>query len=216
MKTSIIPRRIFLVDYHPIVCFAIRSVIEKDKSLRVCGSASNIHKALEAIRTLKPDLIVTELALWDSNGINLIVNVKVLFPDLPVLVFTEQNEIFYALRAISVGANGYVEKSQGTEVILSAIKTILSGSTYFNPVVTDRLRKIKKRNKRFTGSPLVDLSDRELEVFWLLGKGFSQKKIAKHVKVSINTIKCYVLRIRKKMVLPTYSELVHTAFRWRE
>src|SRR2546430_3619568 len=162
-------RRILLVDDHPIVRQGLAELIDAEKDLTVCGTADSMNSALEHMVGLKPDLVVVDISLKGSNGIELLKNIKVRYPKMRVLMLSMHDEGLYAIRALRAGASGYIMKQEATEKVIEAARKVLNGEIY----LSDRMEKkmmqqlVGGRTAR-TGSPLEDLSDPELEVFDLI------------------------------------------------
>src|SRR5436190_15817990 len=209
--------RILLVDDHPIVRQGLAEMINQEKDLNVAGTAEDVHRALDAIEKLKPDLVVADISLKGSNGIELLKNIKVRFPRTLVLVLSMHDESLYAVRALRAGAAGYIMKQEATEKVLTAIRQVVSGEIY----LSDRMEKkmmhqlVGGRTAR-TGSPIEDLSDRELEVFGLIGQGHGTRQIAEELHLSIKTIESHRAHIKEKLNLKNATELVQHAIQWRE
>src|SRR5258708_6864212 len=156
--------RLLLVDDHPIVRQGLAEMINNEKDLTVAGTAEDVHKALEAIEKLKPDLVVADISLKGSNGIELLKNIKVRFPKMLVLVLSMHDEALYAVRALRAGAGGYIMKQEATEKVLTAIRQVLAGEIYLSERMEKKMmhQLVGGRTAR-TGSPIEDLSDRELQ-----------------------------------------------------
>ena len=211
-KTTV---RILLADDHPIVRQGLAEMINNEKDLTVAGTAEDVHKALEAIEKLKPDLVVADISLKGSNGIELLKNIKVRFPKMLVLVLSMHDEALYAVRALRAGAGGYIMKQEATEKVLTAIRQVLAGEIYLSERMEKKMmhQLVGGRTAR-TGSPIEDLSDRELEVFRMLGQGKGTRQIAQDLGLSIPTIQSFRNRIKEKLHLKTAPELVLHAINW--
>jgi len=166
MAAKKLKNTVLLVDDHPIVRQGLAELIDHEKDLSVCGMADDIHKALELVATLMPDLVVVDISLKGSNGIELLKNIKVRYPRQAVLMLSMHDESLYAVRALRAGAAGYVMKQEATERVLTAIRQVLNGEIYLSERMEKKMmhQLVGGRAAR-TGSPLEDLSDRELEVF---------------------------------------------------
>jgi DNA-binding NarL/FixJ family response regulator len=209
--------RILLVDDHPIVRQGLAEMIDHEKDLAVCGTAEDLHQALEQINTLKPDLVVLDISLKGSNGIEVLKNIKVRYPKLLVLMLSMHDESLYAVRALRAGAAGYIMKQEATEKVLTAIRQVLRGEIYLSEKMEKKMMQqlVGGRTAR-TGSPLEDLSDRELEVFNLIGQGHGTRQIAEQLHLSIKTIESHRAHIKEKLNLKNATELVQHAIQWRE
>ncbi len=209
-------KRVLVVDDHPIVREGLADLINKEKNLVVCGCAEDIPQALEALRTLKPDVVTVDISLKDASGIGLIKNIKAQYPDLPVLAISMHEESLYAERALRAGAKGYITKQQATENVIIAIRNVLQGQLYLSENMKDKLLLGLTRSGKtdIGGSPIESLTDRELEVFTFLGRGKSSRQIAEQLHLSIKTVETYRSRIKDKLNLAGASELLQRAFQW--
>lgn len=209
--------RILLVDDHPIVRQGLAELINNEKDLCVCGTAEDLNKALEAIEALKPDLVIVDISLRGSNGIELLKNIKVRYPKMLVLMLSMHDESLYAVRALRSGASGYIMKQEATEKVLTAVRQVLRGEIYLSEKMEKKMMQqlVGGRAAR-TGSPLEDLSDRELEVFNLIGQGHGTRQIAEELHLSIKTIESHRAHIKEKLNLKNATELVQYAIQWRE
>jgi DNA-binding NarL/FixJ family response regulator len=209
--------RILLVDDHPIVRQGLAELIDHEKDLSVCGVADDIHHALDQVGALGPDLVIVDISLRGSNGIELLKNIKVRYPKQAVLMLSMHDESLYAVRALRAGAAGYVMKQEATEKVLSAIRQVLNGEIYLSERMEKKMmhQLVGGRAAR-TGSPLEDLSDRELEVFNLIGQGHGTRQIAEELHLSIKTIESHRAHIKEKLNLKNATELVQHAIQWRE
>lgn len=210
-------RTILIVEDHPIVRQGLAQLVNHEKDLTVCGVAEDPKQAVEQIELLQPELVLLDISLKGGNGIELLKNIKVRFPKTLVLMLSMHDEALYAVRALRAGASGYVMKQEATEKVLTAIRHVLNGEIY----LSDRMEKkmmqqlVGGRSSR-TGSPLEDLSDRELEVFGLIGQGHGTRQIAEQLHLSIKTIESHRAHIKEKLNLRNANELVQHAIQWRE
>jgi DNA-binding NarL/FixJ family response regulator len=208
--------KVLVVDDHPIVRFGLINFIDNDKDFCVCGEADNAHNALQAIQESAPDVAIIDIRLKGQSGIELIKNIKVRYPDLPVIALSMYDESVYAERLICAGAKGYIMKQEGCERVIEGLHQVVDGGIY----VSDKIRSKMERNKyiekknRMYESPLDILSDRELEVFRLIGQGYGTRQIAKELFLGIKTIETYRAHIKSKLQLKDSSELVRYAIRW--
>jgi DNA-binding NarL/FixJ family response regulator len=210
-------RRILLVDDHPIVRQGLGELIDAEKDLAVCGTAESMNAALEQMPTLKPDLVVVDISLRGSNGIELLKNIKVRYPKMKVLMLSMHDEGLYAVRALRAGASGYIMKQEATDKVIEAARKVLSGEIYLSDKMEKKMMQqlVGGRTAR-TGSPLEDLSDRELEVFNLIGQGKGTRQIAEELHLSIKTIESHRAHIKEKLGLKSATELVQHAIQWRD
>jgi DNA-binding NarL/FixJ family response regulator len=210
-------KRVLLVDDHPIVRQGLAQLINQETEIGVCGQAEDAHKALEAIGTLKPDIAIVDISLKTISGIELIKNIKIQYPQLPVLVLSMHDESLYAERALRAGAKGYIMKREVPEKLLGAIHRILRGEMYVSDKMGVKIfHHFVDGPPEAGGSSLDRLSDRELEVFQLIGKGRGTRQIAEALHLSIKTIESYREHIKKKLLLKSGSELVQHAVQWVE
>lgn len=209
---------VFLVDDHPLVRESLTSLINQQPDLFVCGEAEDAASSLREIATLKPDVAVIDISLKDGSGMELIRSIKARMPDVATIVLSMHDEKNYAERAIRAGARGYVMKRESTKRIITAIRHVLQGRLALSDqIATGFAEKFVSSSRRPAGeSPLEDLSDRELEVFTLLGRGLETRQIAETLNVSIKTVQAYCARIKHKRNLSTASELLREAIRWNE
>ena len=210
-------RGILLVDDHPIVRQGLAELIDAEKDLMVCGTAESMNAALEQMPTLKPDLVVVDISLKGSNGIELLKNIKVRYPKMKVLMLSMHDEGLYAIRALRAGAAGYIMKQEATEKVIEAARKVLNGEIYLSDKMEKKMMQqlVGGRTAR-TGSPLEDLSDRELEVFNLIGQGKGTRQIAEEMHLSIKTVESHRAHIKEKLGLKSATELVQHAIQWRD
>lgn len=209
--------RILLVDDHPIVRQGLGEMINQQRDLEVCGTAEDVGRAMDFIEKSMPELVIADISLKGSNGIELLKNIKVRFPRTLVLVLSMHDESLYAVRALRAGAAGYIMKQEATEKVLMAIRQVLNGEIYLSEKMEKRMmhQLVGGRTTR-TGSPIEDLSDRELEVFGLIGQGHGTRQIAEELHLSIKTIESHRAHIKEKLNLKNATELVQHAMQWRE
>lgn len=214
-KASSRPHRIILIDDHPVFCLGMSELINKDKDLRVVGSEETAEKACLAIQEARPDLVILDISLTDGNGIDLIQDIRERFGSLPILILSMYDESLYAERAVMAGANGYIMKQEATDQIVKAIHHVLDGEVYVSTRIKEKVfkRMILKQSKKDEIS-LDSLTNRELEVFRLIGEGFSTKEIAQRLNLSIKTIGTYREKIKQKLNLKHYTALVKFAVHW--
>jgi DNA-binding NarL/FixJ family response regulator len=208
-------RTVFVIDDHPIVREGLTQLINREPDLTVCGTAEDIYEALKAMQTLKPDIALADISLKGADGIELIKNLKIRMPALPVLVLSIHDESIYAPRALRAGARGFIMKQEATENVLLALRRVLCGEIYLSK------RMANKMLQQFVGAPgtaqkfsIDRLSDRELEVFRLIGQGHGTRRIAEELRLSVKTVESYREHIKEKMTLSDASELVQHAIQW--
>jgi DNA-binding NarL/FixJ family response regulator len=210
-------RRVFLVDDHPLVREWLTNLINQQPDLAVCGEAESAPQALQTIAAAKPEVAIVDLSLQDSSGIELIKDLKQCQPEVAVLVLTMHDELHYAERALRAGARGYIMKRETTRKVIGAIRQVLAGKLYVSDSVAMAMTAQFVEGKTLAGgSPVEQLSDRELEVFELLGQGRGTREIAETLRVSMKTVQAYCARIKEKLNLGSATELLREAIRWNE
>jgi DNA-binding NarL/FixJ family response regulator len=208
--------RIFIVDDHTMFREGLRQLIDRELDLTVCGDAAGADEALRSIQELKPDLAIVDLSLSGSTGIELIKTLKNKYSDLPVLVVSMHEESLYAERALHAGANGYVMKQEPAKTVKVAIRKVLGGDIHLSEkMATSLLGKLMRGGQAEPPvSPIEKLSDRELEVFRMLGQGKMTRQIAEELDLTIATINSFRNRIKEKLGLKNSAELVLHAIQW--
>lgn len=207
--------RILIVDDHPIVRHGLALLINQEADLSVCGEAEEAHKAVEAIAALKPDMVIVDISLKSTDGIELVKRIKAQDETLSILVLSMHDESLYTERALRAGARGYIMKQEANEQVVMAIRQVLSGEIYVSDKMRMKLlRKIVDRRLAAGDSLIDDLSDRELEVFRLIGRGYRTRKIAEVLHVSVKTVESYREHIKQKMKLRDATELLQQAIQW--
>ena len=210
-------KRILIVDDHAVVRFGISQLINRQADLIVCGEEEDASKALDAISRLKPDLVIADLSLKDSSGLELMRNVKAQFPKLPILVVSVHDETIYAEMAFRAGALGYLMKQEALDKIPSAIRRVIDGNVYVSDTLAAKMLQQRVRGQTDAQeSPIKALSDRELEVFQLIGRWKKTKEIAQELHLSIKTIEYYREQIKRKLGLKDAAELVQYATSWMQ
>ena len=207
--------KILIVDDHPLVREGLADLVNKEKDLVVCGQAEDAYQAMEAIRELKPDMAIVDISLKETSGLELIKDIKIQHPGLPILTLSMHEESVYAERALRAGAKGYIMKREATKKVVTAIRKVLRGQLYLSEKMTTRLvRKFVDGKPEAGTSPIDRLTDRELEVFCLLGRGNGTRQISEQLHLSVKTIETYRSRIKEKLNLTSASELLQHAFQW--
>jgi DNA-binding NarL/FixJ family response regulator len=206
-----------VVDDHPIVRQGLSQLINQEPDLMVCGQAEDARTALDAIDPSQPDILIVDVSLDGPDGIELLKTIRANDSRLPVLILSMHDESLYAERALRAGANGYIMKQEATERVLVAIRQILGGEVY----VSERMAK--KMVQQFIGgsgisrrSIIDELTDRELEVFRLIGQGHGTRQIAEELHLSVKTVESYYAHIKEKLFLKNARELVQHAVQWVE
>jgi len=207
--------KVLVVDDHPIIRQGLSLLFSQKNDMEVCGEADNVETALEQIAALEPDIAIVDISLKDSNGLELIKQIKMQNKKLPVLVLSVHDESIYAERALRAGARGYIMKEELTDNVVIAIRQIMSGKLYLSSLMSEKmLDKLVQPSPGISESPVEKLSDRELEVFQLFGSGMSTKEIADKIHVSPKTVQSYRVRIKEKMNIEKTSELLKYAIQW--
>ena len=207
--------RVFIVDDHTMFREGLRQLIEHDPALTVCGDAADAETAMQELRHLNPDVVIVDITLADSSGLDLVKNIRSEQEDLPVLVVSMHEESLYAERALRAGAMGYVMKNEPARTVTAAIHSVLRGEMYLSQKMSSSvLSRFMRGETEEPMSPLEILSDRELEVFRMLGQGKGSRQIAQDLEVSIPTIQSFRNRIKEKLHLKTAPELVLHAIHW--
>ena len=209
------PARIVIVDDHPIVRHGLAQLINDESGLSVCGSASGAAQALEVLAKTEPDLVILDLSLGDESGLDLIKTLQARYPELPVLVLSMHDEAYYADRVLRAGAMGYIMKQEAAEQMISAIHQVLSGKVYLSEsMAASMLTRLVGRKVVRGGTPVDHLTDRELQVLGLIGKGLGTRQIADKLHLSVKTVENHREHIKAKLKLRTSAELVRYAVRW--
>jgi DNA-binding NarL/FixJ family response regulator len=207
--------RVLLVDDHPIIRQGLGMLIDREPDMSVCGEADTSHSALHAVATLRPDIVVLDISLSGPDGLDVLKEIRLKTASLPVLILSMHDETIYAERAMRAGANGYIMKQEATEKVLVAIRRILQGEVYLSDRLTNTmLQQYVRRGSAAKGSPLLNLTDRELEVFRLIGVGHGTRQIADELHLSVKTIESYQAHIKEKLALRNARELVQHAIEW--
>ena len=211
------PTRIALVDDHPVVREGLAENINRERDLTVCAQAEDHRGALAAIESTKPDLIVIDLMLKNSNGLELIKDIRARWPGLLILVVSMHDETLYAERVLRAGARGYITKQEATRNILVAIRRVLAGGIYLNEQTSSTILARLAASPGPTGDSVADLlADRELEVFERIGQGLNTREIAMQLHIDMKTVDTYRARIKEKLKLETSSELLKLAIHWNQ
>lgn len=209
--------KIFLVDDHPLVREWLTNLIHQQSDLSVCGEAEAAPQALQAIAKLKPDVAIVDISLKSGSGIELIKSIKTIQPDVAVIVLSMHDENLYAERSLRAGARGYIMKRETAKKIIAAIRQVLEGKLYLSERLTTLFaQKFVGGESKSVVPPIGQLSDRELEVFQLLGQGYETRQIADSLNISMKTVQAFCARIKEKLQLTSATELLREAIRWYE
>jgi DNA-binding NarL/FixJ family response regulator len=210
-------RRVLVVDDHAVVRYGITQLLNREGDLVVCGEEEDAGCALDAIRKLSPDLVVADLSLKDSSGLELARNIRAEFPSLPILVVSAHDESLYADVALRAGAMGYLMKDDALEKVVDAARRVLSGDVYLSQTQTARMLLRQHRTPSApSASPVEVLTDRELDVFQLIGRWKRTGEIAKELHLSVKTIEYYRDQIKRKLNLSSAAELTQFATTWAQ
>lgn len=209
--------RIYIVDDHPLMRKGMAMTLDSEMGFTVCGQAVSAEDAMKEIQSLKPDVAVVDISLPGMSGIELIKHLLGFLPDLKILVVSRHDEELYAERAIRAGAKGYLMKLEAGDTIVSAIRQIMNGGLFLsNKIGSKIIMKLTSGQQHDADNPLGILSDRELEVFELTGRGLSTKEIAERLFVSVKTIESYRARIKDKLQITTANDFIRRAVKWVE
>jgi DNA-binding NarL/FixJ family response regulator len=209
-------RTVFVVDDHPLLRQGLALLINQQQDLEVCGEAEEAQAAMQAISQKRPDIMIVDISLNGPDGLDLLKNIRSSYPDLPILILSMHDEAIYAERALRARANGYIMKQEATEKVLVAVRRILGGEVY----LSDRMAN-KMLQQYIGGSPaalhsrISALSDRELEVFCLIGEGRGTREIAEELHLSVKTVETYQAHIKEKLRLHSGRELIQHAIQWK-
>ncbi len=206
--------RLMLVDDHPLVRRGLAELISQEPHLEVCAQSPSAEEALLSIEQAQPDLVVIDIMLQGMSGLELIKRVRARFPDVRILVSSMHDESIFAERCLRAGANGYVNKEQATEHVIDAINQLLEGKVFLSPAMTSRLLHGVVGSETPRRSPLETLTDRELEVFALIGRGHPTRDIAEKLHLSVKTIETHRDHMKAKLGLRTTNELLRHAVQW--
>jgi DNA-binding NarL/FixJ family response regulator len=216
-KNKASSKRVLIVDDHPMMRTGLARLIDNERDLKVCAEADNAHQAMDIALGQTLDLILLDISLPDKNGLELIKDIRALKPGLPILVVSMHDESLYAERVLRAGGRGYIMKQEGGKKLLQAIRQVLNGQIYVSEKMSAGiLESFSGRHTEGAISPVQQLSDREFEVFQLIGQGQSTREIAAHLHLSIKTVEVHRLNIKKKLKLRTSTDLVRHAVRWLE
>jgi DNA-binding NarL/FixJ family response regulator len=206
---------IMFVDDHPLVRTGLHQLFETEASFNICGEAASMTEALKKIKQHAPDMVIIDISLPDGSGLDLIKRVQIINPDILILVYSMHDEDMFAERAIRAGAKGYINKQEAGENVIIAAKHILNGEIYLSPKIIERLGQVSNSSgNNAVISPAEQLSNRELEVFELIGHGKMTSEIAKLLRLSVKTIETHRANIKAKLGLTSSGELTRSAIEW--
>ena len=208
---------ILIVEDHPIFRMGLKEMINHEPDMKVCGEAETVDDALDLLQSCRPDLAIVDLSLKESSGMDLIREISERHPFCASLVLSMHDEALHAERCLLAGAKGYIMKQEASDSVVTAIRQILAGQIHVSPRIMSRLLSVFRQQPDLAqASPLASISDRELEIFQLIGRGLSSKQIAMQLNISIKTVGTYRERIKEKLNLANASELVRCAVVWVE
>jgi DNA-binding NarL/FixJ family response regulator len=214
-KTKTPPKRILIVDDHPMMRNGLAQLINNEPDLKVIAEADNAGQAISLVAKNKYDLALLDISLPDKNGLELIKDLRTLRPELPLLVVSMHDEMIYAERVLRAGGRGYIMKQEGGEKLLTAIRQVLAGKVHVSEKMSVRILDVFSGHKFETAaSPVQKLSDREFEVLQLIGKGVGTRAIAEQLHLSIKTVEVHRAHIKEKLDLKSSTDLVRFAVRW--
>jgi len=209
------PRTVFIIDDHPIVRKGLVQLLEQEPDLVVCGEAADVREARLGLERTRPDVVILDLSLRDSDGLELIKEIRAKHGQLPVLVLSMHDETIYAERLLSAGANGYIMKQAAGDQLVVALRRVLAGGVYVSDRIgASMIERFAVARRKHAIDPIERLSNREVQVLNLIGRGKSTREIAKDLSLSIKTIESHRQRIKKKLSLDSSPRLVQFAVNW--
>lgn len=215
MSTKKNSTRVVIIDDHPLLRQGISTMINQQKDFVVCGETDDARKSISTIQSTQPDIVILDLSLKGASGIEVLKDIKVHFPKLKVLILSMHDEAVYGPRALRAGASGYIMKQEAPENVIGALRKILNNGVYLSEQLGERmLHRMVGGRTATLASPIDELSDRELEVFMLLGRGFGTRAIAEKLNLSVKTIESHRAHIKEKLNLASGTELIHHAIQW--
>jgi len=211
----LVKRSVLVIDDHPLLRQGLAMLINQQQDLQVCGEAANIRMAMQCIVQLRPDVVILDISLQGPDGLEVLKTIRATNPDLPVLVLSMHDEAIYAERALRARANGYIMKQEATEKVLVAVRRILDGDVYLSEAMSKKLlQQFIDGTPSVLESRIATLSDRELEVFRLIGEARATREIAEELHLSVKTVETYQAHIKEKLGLKSGRELIQHAIQW--
>jgi DNA-binding NarL/FixJ family response regulator len=208
--------RVYLIDDHPLLVQGITHLINADGNMQVVGTTGEWTVALKEIPVSKPDIVVLDITLARANGVEVLKNLRVHFPELKVLMLSMHDESLYAARSLKAGASGYLMKASASEEVVQAIRQIVNGDIYLSArMAKETMMQLVGRKPAGEASPLVSLSDRELEVYQMIGDGLTTRQIAERLNLSVKTVETHKAHVKEKLHLQTATELAQHAIQGR-
>jgi DNA-binding NarL/FixJ family response regulator len=209
-------KKVFLVDDHPIMRQGLAQLINHEPDLQVVGDADDAQSALEGIIALKPDLAIIDISLPGKNGLDLIKEIRSHMKNVALLVHSMHDESLYVERVLRAGAQGYIMKQEGARRVIDAVRKVLSGEIYVSQAMSGKILEIFSGRRSTTQDPVEELSDRQFEIFQMIGHGKGTRTIAEDLGVSVKTVDAHRANIKEKLHLKSGNELVRYAVRWVE
>ena len=207
--------RVFIVDDHPLVREGLTNLINGQDDLIVCGEAKDSAQAINGIAKARPDVALIDISLENESGLELVKQLKTQFPQVALIILSMHDEALYAERALRAGAQGYVMKHETSKSVLASIRRVLGGGVYVSERIVKRMAlRLTSSRQPITSSPVERLSDRELEIFRLLGQGRTTSEIAGDLNLSLKTVQAYCARAKEKFGVASLTELLYAAIRW--
>ena len=208
-------RRVLLVDDHPVVRDGLRQIIQRESDLMVCGEVETARAVRAAIKEFHPDIVVTDLSLRQGDGMEVVRDVRAQYPRLPILVLSMHDEAIYAERVLAVGANGYIMKKAASQEFLMALRRVLEGQVYVSTAMNSILiERLVAKTEAASTDPIHDLSNRELQVLQMMGRGLPTREIANLLNLSVKTVESHRHRLKRKLKLESGVQLVRYAVTW--
>jgi DNA-binding NarL/FixJ family response regulator len=209
-------KRILLVDDHPMLREGLALLIGQENDLEVCGQADTAAAAFELIGQTHPDLALVDITLPDKSGLELIKDVQAAYPGTPMLVISMHDESLYAERVLRAGGRGYIMKQEGGKKLMAAIRQVLSGTIYLSEKMAANILEVFSGGRAGSSSPVGQLTDREFEVFQMIGEGLDVREIAERLHLSVKTVEVHRTNIKQKLKLKSVADLIRHAVRWLE
>lgn len=214
-SATVARKRLFIVDDHPLVREGLTNLINRQDDLTVCGEAKDSAEAIDGISHQQPDIAIIDISLTNESGLELIKHITKRFPEVAVIVLSMHDEALYAERALRAGARGYVMKHETSKSVLSSIRRVMGGDIYVSERIVNRMAvRITSARRVAATSPVERLSDRELEIFQLLGQGRTPSEIARDLNLSLKTVQAYCARAKEKFGVTSLTELLRAAIKW--
>jgi DNA-binding NarL/FixJ family response regulator len=213
-STAPAQRRVLIVDDHPIVRQGLRRMIEPEPDLVVCGEVQTEKEARTAIRALAPDVVIVDISLAQGDGLELVRDVHAQQPELPMLVLSMHDELIYAERLLAAGASGYIMKQAASDQLLIALRQVLAGGTYLSESLASNLGRTEGTAGSAGADPIDRLSNRELQVLSLIGRGMSSREAAEALGLSVKTVETHRQSLKRKLNLATNAQLLQYAINW--